>query len=247
MKTTSNNLAIKTIKPKRVADQVYDQLRELIYRGLIKPGEKLMPERKMAETMGVSRTSVREAINKLVTMGLLTHRQGQGTFLRQPDEHPANPMAIVMESQEASLFDLLEVRIGMECHSASLAAERADKEDIEFLKNSQAEMEQAFIDGKPGTDADVSFHMAVAYASKNPLQIYLMKNMYDFLFASIKKNRSHLYRVPGNIELIIKQHRAVYEAISRRDKSGAFEAMRQHIQFVQDFFVAHPWGTNPPK
>ena len=73
---------LKPIKVKRVSDQAYEQIRDLIFRGQLKPGEQIMPERELAQALGVSRPTVREAIKQLVTMGLLEHRQGQGTFVR---------------------------------------------------------------------------------------------------------------------------------------------------------------------
>ena len=76
------NQLIKPIKPQRVSDQVFEQIRDLVFRGQLKPGEQLMPERDLAQALGVSRPTVREAIHKLVAMGLLEHRQGQGTFVR---------------------------------------------------------------------------------------------------------------------------------------------------------------------
>jgi GntR family transcriptional repressor for pyruvate dehydrogenase complex len=68
-------IPIKPIKPKRISDQVFDQIRELIYRGTLKPGEKLMTERELAQAMNVSRTTIRDAIQRLVTMGLITQKQ----------------------------------------------------------------------------------------------------------------------------------------------------------------------------
>ena len=72
------------IKPKRISDLVFEQLRDLIFKGRIKPGEQLMIERELAENLGVSRPTVREAINKLVALRLIEHRQGQGTFVVSP-------------------------------------------------------------------------------------------------------------------------------------------------------------------
>jgi DNA-binding transcriptional MocR family regulator len=85
-----------------------------------------MTERELAEALNVSRNSVREAINKLVTLRFLEQRQGQGTFVRSMDEAVKIPLATVMESQDASLIDLLEMRMGIECTAASLAAQRAN-------------------------------------------------------------------------------------------------------------------------
>ena len=79
-------IELKPIQPKRISDQVFDQLRELIFRGDYQPGQKIMTERELAEALNVSRNSVREAINKMVTLRFLEQRQGQGTFVRSIDE-----------------------------------------------------------------------------------------------------------------------------------------------------------------
>jgi GntR family transcriptional repressor for pyruvate dehydrogenase complex len=231
------NVSLKPIKPKRISDQVYEQIRELIFRGQLKPGQQLMPERDLSEALAVSRTTVRNAINKLVVMGLLEHKQGQGTFVRSPETwRQGNPLAMAMESQDASLQDLLEVRLGLECNAAALAAERALESDLEILATSVAEMEEEINQGGLGVDADTSFHMAIAFATKNPFHVYIMKNFYDLLFVGIKKNLMGLYEEPENHRLILSQHQAVFESIRRRDPSSAAEAMDRHIHFVMDFF-----------
>lgn len=228
--------SLKPIKPKRISDQVFDQLRELIFRGEFKPGERILPERELAEALGVSRPTVRNAINRLSAMGLLEQKQGQGTFVRNPEFESKNPLAIAMETQNASLEDLLEVRMGLECNAAALAARRADENDIHFLEKSIEEMKSEIKSGRLGTEADVSFHMAISYATKNPLQVYIMKNFYDFLFVGIKQNLSGLYEDPANIEMIIDQHQQICETIRRHDVDAAYLAMNRHIAFVLNFF-----------
>ncbi|QTA82118.1 Putative HTH-type transcriptional regulator, LutR-like [Desulfonema limicola] len=229
-------IQLKPIKPKRISDQVFDQLREIIFRGELKPGEKIMPERELSEVLGVSRTSVRDAISKLVVMGFLEQKQGQGTFVKTTENSENNPLAAAMETEDATLIDLLEVRMGMECNAAALAAQRADKKDIQFLESSLEEMKKEINEGGLGTEADVSFHMALSYATKNPLQIYLMKNFFDFLFAGINENLNHLYKEPQNIPEIIKQHTEIITAIKNKDPEKAYKSMKKHITFVMDFF-----------
>jgi GntR family transcriptional repressor for pyruvate dehydrogenase complex len=226
------SIPLKPIKPKRISDQVLDQLRELIFRGEFKPGRQIPPERELAEALSVSRTSVRDAISKLVAMGLLDQKQGQGTFVRIPTAMDKHPLAQAMEAQNASLEDLLEVRMGLECNAAALAALRAVDSDLLFLERSISEMGAEVQAGRLGTEADVSFHMAVAYATKNPLQVYIMKNFYDFLFVGIKENLAHLYENPRSIEKIVEQHRDILSAISNHNAEQAFAAMRRHIEFV---------------
>ena len=90
--------------------------------------------------------------------------------------------------------------------------------------------------GRLGTEADVSFHMAIAYASKNPLQVYIMKELFDILFVGIKENLAALYENPDNIDLIIQQHTEIYKAIESRDPEAARQCMERHINFVLNFF-----------
>jgi len=227
---------LKPIKLKRISDQVFEQLRESIFRGDIKPGEQIMPERDLARALEVSRSSVRDAINKLVTLGLLEHRQGQGTFVQSPELRGENPLAMAMENEDATIHDLLEVRMGLECNAALLAANRASEKDIMLLEKSIQEMRDETESGRLGTEADVAFHMAIAYATKNPVQVNLMRSFYDYLFVGIKKNLSHLYENPDNIKGILKQHHAIYECIRTHDAEAAFAAMQRHINFVIEFF-----------
>ncbi len=229
-------ITLQPIKPKKISDQVFEQIRELIFRGQLKAGEQLLPERELSEAMQVSRTTVRNAINKLVVLGLLEHKQGQGTFVRFPDTRLDNPLAAAMEVEDATIADLLEVRMGLECNAAALAAQRANEEDLRFMDASLEEMRVEVASGRLGTEADTAFHMALAYATKNPVHVYIMKNFYDFLFVGIKKNLSHLYEDPANIDQILSQHSEIIEAIRKKDAQDALQAMHRHIQFVQDFF-----------
>jgi len=230
------SLSLKPIKPKKISDQVFEQIRELIFRGTLKPGNQLMPERELADALEVSRTTVRNAINKLVVLGLLEHKQGQGTFVRSPDMRRENPLAVAMQAPDATIDDLLEVRMGLECNAAALAAQRAREKDIVLIEASLDEMREEVASGRLGTEADTSFHMGIAYATKNPVHVYLMKNFYDFLFVGIKKNLTHLYEDPDNIDSILDQHFEISQCIRKHDSGAAFEAMSRHIRFVQDFF-----------
>lgn len=230
-------MILKPIKPKRISDQVFEQIRELIYKGEFKPGQQILPERELAMSMAVSRTSVRNAINKLVTMGLLEHRQGQGTFVSSPENREGNPLAAAMATDEATLDDLLEVRMGLECNAAMLAAMRATESDIKAIEKSLEEMEDDLeATDKIGTGPDAAFHMAVTFSTKNPVLIHLMRNFYDFLFIGIKKNLTHIYMDRTALEKVIVHHRAIFKAIKRRAPQDAFDAMRTHIKFVQDYF-----------
>lgn len=228
---------LKPIKPKRISDQVFEQIRELIYKGEFKPGEQILPERELAQSMAVSRTSVRNAINKLVTLGLLEHRQGQGTFVSTPENREGNPLAAAMATDEATFEDLLEVRFGLECNAAMLAAKRANESDIKAIRKSLDEMIEALDShDKISTAADAAFHMAVAFATKNPVLIHLMRNFYDFLFVGIKKNLARMYLDQTALDAVIGHHEEIYSSIERREPESAFAAMRNHINYVQEYY-----------
>ncbi len=227
---------LKPIKPQRISDQVFEQLRELIFRGELKPGEKMMPERELATALDVSRTTVRDATNKLVAMGLIEQKQGQGTFVSMPDNRSTSFLAQAMKSQNATLEDLLEVRMGLECNTAALAARRATEKDLQIMRAHIDAMDSAVSAGGLGSQADVAFHMSITYASKNPVQVFVMKRFYDFLFLGIKENLQRLYEKPENIESIMAQHKKIFEAIKSRNPENAFDAMQYHIRFVMDFF-----------
>jgi GntR family transcriptional repressor for pyruvate dehydrogenase complex len=231
-------LWIKPIKPLRVSDQVFEQLRDLVFRGQLKPGEQLLPERNLAQALGVSRPTVREAIHKLVARGLLEHRQGQGTFVRSAEaQRESNPLKAVIEGHEATLEELLEVRLGLECTAAVLAAQRAGEDDLRAIAKALNDMfAEIQVGGRLGIEADVCFHMGIAYATKNPVHIHLMKNFYDLLHYGLKENLQHLYTVPGNLEIIAQQHTAILNSIKNHNPQAAFDAMQTHINFVLNFF-----------
>lgn len=227
---------IKPIKPKSISDQVFEQIRELIFRGRLKPGEKLMTERELAEAMAVSRTTIRDAIKRLTAIGLVVQRQGQGTFVRSHEQDDNNPLALAMEAQDASILDLYEVRMGLECNAAFLAARRADEDDLKAMRQTIEEMKKEVASGRTGTEADTSFHMAVAFAAKNPLHIFLMRKFYDYLVQGIQESLLCLYEDPGNIEIILAHHKNILGTIESRDPDQAYAAMREHIYFVLNFF-----------
>ncbi len=230
------HILLKTIKARRVSDQAFEQIRDLVFRGQLKPGDQLMPERELAQALAVSRPTVREAIRRLVTMGLLEHQQGQGTFVRSLNsQREHNPLAAAMGGHDATLEELLEVRMGLEGQAALLAAQRATAEDLQVMEKALAAMQAENAAGLLGIDDDVSFHMALAFASKNPVQVYIMKNFYDLLHHGIRENLRALWEEPASLPIIMRQHREIFEAIKDHDPEGAYQAMKRHITFVLDF------------
>lgn len=228
-------MKISPIKKRNISDLVFDQLRDNIYRGEIKPGESLLSEKDLAHIMQVSRVTIRKAVAQLIEMGYVENRPGQGTFVKLPeagDTH--NPFAYVMTPGKSSLDELLEVRIGLEGHGVSMAAERATEQDIAFLELSFAELSK----GKPRretVEADIRFHMGIAYATHNSVHIDLMRRFYDYMFFSISKLHSILYEKNKNLKNIEKQHFKILDALRCRETENARRYMIEHIGFLRRF------------
>ena len=230
----------KEIRPKKIAEQVFEQIQDLIYRGQLKAGEQLLPERDLAETLNVSRNSVREAINKLIDRKLIENRQGMGTFVRKPEPgQQDNPLSTVL-GDDVSAQELLEFRLGLECNAAVLAARKATSEDIVQISGVMEEMTRMVQEGGMGHEEDVRFHMAIAYATKNRVHIHMMKRFYDLLYYGIWKSHMVLYLEKPNLEAILDQHGRILESIRNHDTQLAYDVMREHIKFVMEFLAGRP-------
>lgn len=229
-------MAPNSLKPKKLSDQVFEKIQNLILRGELRPGEQLKTERELCIIMEVSRPTLRAAIKKLIDRGLVENRQGRGTFVASPEKSlDQNPLGAFIDKDETTLLDLLDVRLALECHAATMAAQRASGEDIDLLFTHNNEMRNKISEGELGLGEDLRFHMCLAYATKNPVQIHLMKNLYEFLHFGIEESLKALYRDPKNLEKILAQHQAVAEAIRQHDHQRAAEAMREHISFLMEF------------
>jgi GntR family transcriptional repressor for pyruvate dehydrogenase complex len=236
---------IRPIKPKRISCQVFEQIRELIYKGVFKPEQQIPTERDLAASMEVSRTSVRNAIDKLVRLGLLKQLHGLGTFVSSPETREGNPLSTAMATDEATYLDLLEVRMGLECNAAKLAAKRASASDLLAIQQSLREMTEDLADtGTISTAADAAFHMAVTLSTKNPVLIHLTRNFYDFLFVGIKKSLGHMKENEVAYEDVLEQHRTIFQHIKNREPQKAHDAMYAHIVYVQNFFEKRNYLPN---
>jgi len=229
-------MPFSVIKKQFISDIAFDQLRENIYRGELKSGEKLLPESDLAELMQVSRSSVRKAITLLLERGYIEKRQGQGYFVKMPEpQDPHNPFSYVMTPRKSSLDELMEVRIGLEGHGVVLAAERADEKDILFLQQSLSELTEDQPNREKARNADVKFHMGIAFATHNSVHIDLTRRFSDYMFHSISKLHGLLYEKHNNLEIINKQHFKIFDAIASRDTEGARRYMLQHVTFLRGF------------
>jgi GntR family transcriptional repressor for pyruvate dehydrogenase complex len=214
-------------------EQVADQIQNIIVKGGLVPGDRLPPERELAEQLHVSRTVIREAVKALQERGLVRVLRGSGTYVsRVEPDTIAQSITLYMHSHQGSLRDLVEIRCPLEIEIAGLAAEMATDEDIELLESSLREMEEALpqLTSTPHAleqfvQADMIFHHALARATKNVLLPVLLTPITDLLLEFRRKASDKA----GAAEDAIYYHRAMLDAIRRRDGLACRELMRKHL------------------
>lgn len=220
------------IKNTRVYEKVIEQIKEMIITGTFKKGDKLPSEREMAESLQVSRTSIREALRELEIMGLIESRQGEGNFIKNSFENTLlKPLSTIFLLKESNSDEILELRNIIERGSVVLAAERITDEEL-------AEMELLFDESLKSdlkdtlVDIDIDFHYKIAQASKNFLILSILNAISFLIEAFIKDIRRNVITKEENINMLIQQHRAILSALKNHDPAAAEKAMLDHLQYV---------------
>jgi GntR family transcriptional repressor for pyruvate dehydrogenase complex len=220
----------------RIADVVARDLEQRILEGSLKPGDKLPSERNLALELGVSRPTLREAIQKLVSKGLLETRHGGGTVVTDRLQASfSDPWKDMLQTHPLLQADMLEFRHMLEGEAALLAAERATDVDLERIDAAYAALEQAY-DGEDMTaciDTDVAFHQAIADASHNSMIGHLVGSLMQVIHGHVSDNLVHLHALPKQWEQLRAQHRAIWLAVRARAPADAQRESRDHISFVR--------------
>ncbi|WP_299878448.1 FCD domain-containing protein [uncultured Cocleimonas sp.] len=222
---------------KRIADTIADKLQTLIVEGSLKPGDRLPAERTLAESFGVSRPSLREAIQKLQSRGLLKTRPGGGTTVESSlNPEFVDPLISFFQEHPESRFDVLEVRHSLEGNAAWHAAIRATDEDKENIKACYEKMILQHNGDDPLAEAqsDAEFHLSIVEASHNLVLLHMMRGLFTLLQNSISHNLDKLYTLPRVFEPLSNQHKALMEAVIAGDPEKARQAAQDHLAFVED-------------
>jgi GntR family transcriptional repressor for pyruvate dehydrogenase complex len=223
-------MGIEPVKSTRIYEEIVRQIKQMISEGRLKSGDQLPPERDLADKFVVSRTSVREALRALESLGLVEIRAGEGTFVRQGSvEALIEPLALVMLSQREGIAELFEARRLLEPAIAALAARRATPEEIQEMDHILDEQGAEAAAGRTGLIQDAKFHAAIASAAHNQAITRIVHAMMDLLTQS----REESLGTPGRPARSHESHRRILEAIVRRDAAAAEEAMREHITTVE--------------
>jgi GntR family transcriptional repressor for pyruvate dehydrogenase complex len=219
----------KPIKHVKVSDEIVDQIRNLISQGKLKPGDRLLPERELIREFDVSRPSLREALNSLMTMGFLEIK-GKRTFIKSvASESMQNPLSLLLKADTQKIFDLIEVRKAIEAWGAFLAAQRATEEDIKQLANIIEEMREAFEKGQSWEKQDADFHLGLAQATHNTIQTHIMSTIYDLLRESMAK----VFKDRSKVKKLLDHHQRIFNAIKNHAPDKAREKTLEHLSYVE--------------
>jgi GntR family transcriptional repressor for pyruvate dehydrogenase complex len=222
-------IMFKPIKHTRVSDEVVNQIKNQISEGVLKPGDRLPPERDLVKEFGVSRPSLREALNSLVAMGFLEVKEKR-TFIKSvADERMQDPLSILIKTDIQKIFDLIEVRKALEAWAAFLAAQRATEEDIKRLEDILEEMRKAFEQGRSWEKQDADFHLGIAQATHNTIQTHIMSTIYDLL----KESMVRVFKDRSKVKKLLDQHHRMFSAIKNHSPDKARERTLEHLNYVE--------------
>lgn len=225
--------SLQKISIENPVEKIITQIRSLITDGEIKPGDKLPPERKLAEHLGVSRGQIREALRKLEFYGILKTIPQSGTVISGLGIVALEGLITdVLRIEENEFKDLVETRVVLEKQAAYFAALRRTPDDIITMKKALAAYEEKLKLDEPAVEEDLLFHLKIAEASKNGvLKSFMMIITPDILNSFIKLKVCDA----DNNNKTMEEHRLILEHIIDQNPKQAAKSMDLHLQDVLDF------------
>ena len=215
--------------PERLSDRLAAALIAQIDSGALQPGDRLPTEAQLSERHGVSRSVVREAVQRIKSRGLLHSRQGSGVFVADAPAH--RPLAFdpkVLESMEA-VVQVVELRRVLEGEIAALAAERSTRVQQGGLKRALKAIDTAMAAGHDGVEEDMAFHRAIGEATGNPQFSRLLAFLEQYLLEAMRVTKGNEARREDFMRQVREEHCAIVAAIEARDSVRARTAAVEHL------------------
>lgn len=222
----------EVVRRQKVYEAVAEQIERLILRKL-KPGDKLPSERDLAESLHVSRSSIRDAIRSLELLGLVEPRQGAGTIVLMTSADSMKPFADALKQRQEMVSDLLDFREMLEPPLAARAARHVKLEQIMGMEDILRRQERKVAAGEPAIAEDAEFHYSIALASGNSIVLKVI----DLLMDLLRDTRQRALQVPGRSQKSLNGHRRILDAIGRGDPDTASAAMRRHIKEIEQIVL----------
>ncbi|HEX9859306.1 MAG TPA: FCD domain-containing protein [Paracoccaceae bacterium] len=229
-------MPFQKVQTEKLSQTVVRQIELLILRGILRPGERLPSERELAERMGVSRPSLRDAVADLETRGLLVSRPGAGIYVAEVLGSAFAPALVqLFATHDEAVFDYLDFRRDLEGLAAERAARLGSDTDLMVVETILRKMEAAHSKRDPADEAalDAEFHMAIIEASHNVVMLHMMRSIFDLLREGVFYNRQVMFRNRMTRDMLLDQHRAINDALQARDPAGARAAIEAHLSYVE--------------
>ena len=227
------------VTPEKLSNSVVRQIEQMVLRGILRPGERLPSERDLADKLGVSRPSLRDAIADLAERGLLVSRAGSGVFVAEVLGSAFSPaLTQLFSTHEEAVFDYISFRRDIEGLAAERAATFGSETDLKLIATIFGKMELAHQKRDPSDEAqlDAEFHMAIIEASHNVIMLHMLRSMFELLRQGVFYNRQVMFRNRMTRDQLLDQHRAINAAIQARDPGAARAAVAAHMAYVEQAF-----------
>jgi GntR family transcriptional repressor for pyruvate dehydrogenase complex len=223
----------EVVRRNKVYEEVAKQIEHLILEKL-QPGDKLPSERELAEMLQVSRSSIRDAIRSLELTGLVEPRQGAGTIVRELSAQSlVNPFANALKRRQELVSELLDFRKMLEPPLAARAANHASPDEISEMEEILQRQEATLSHGEASIAEDAEFHYSIALASGNSVVLKVL----DILMDLLRETRERSLQLKGRPQRSLAGHRRILAAIKRHDAEAAKDAMRRHIEDVEEIVL----------
>ena len=227
----------KPLKGKKIFEQISDQIRELIFSGALKPGDKLPSEKELSSQFKTGRTVVREALRTLEPAGLICVKQGSegGAFIKDIDPTVITRVfSDMIRLGSIPIQDLTEARLGIEKMVLEFALNRITKEDLDLLKMNVDQGEKLISEGVKVTDNHIEFHLLLAKMTKNRVFELILESIMKIVTLFLEE-----YERPKEyIDRVMGSHKEIYNAIEERNMAVAKGKMEEHLLDVKNQFSA---------
>ncbi|EAR49913.1 pyruvate dehydrogenase complex repressor [Oceanicola granulosus HTCC2516] len=229
-------MPFEKVQPEKLSQGVVRQVEQLILRGILRPGERLPPERELSDRLGVSRPSLREAVAELEDRGLLSRRAGAGIYVADVlGSAFSDALVRLFSTHDEAVYDYITFRRDMEGLAAERAATLGSDTDLKVIASLYERMSAAHAKRNPAEEAalDADFHLSIIEASHNVVMLHMMRSMFQLLREGVFYNRSVMFRQRTTRDQLLDQHRDIRDALLARDPAGARAAVEAHLSFVE--------------
>ncbi|WP_238884585.1 FadR/GntR family transcriptional regulator [Clostridium sp. YIM B02551] len=221
------------VKNTKAYEVVIDSIKDMVFKRELKKGDKLPTERELAESLKVSRTSVREAIRALEIIGLVESKQGAGNYIKNDFATSLfEPLSVMFMLQESSPKDIFQLREVLELECCRLAAKNIKDYEMDRLLAIISEMKETDSEERSSI-LDKEFHNLITTTSRNKLIINVLNVVSKLIEISIKEYRSQIIDLFKNDRKLVEIHESIYLALRSRDEEKIIKAMEQHYTLIK--------------